>query len=484
MNPDGKVARGIIWVLLEKGGQQAISFIVFAVVARLIGPEEYGLAGLCMAFPALVVFMMTGSVDAVISRRLNDDNHDLSTLFWAVCVGGVAFSALLYALALPLAHMFSDARYAPLLQWLSLIPALTAFSAVPTAIVQNNMDFKIFALRSFVSSLLSGGVGIWMAFNDAGALAIVAQQIVQQVIINFIIWPSCHWRPRVSFSFSRLSHVLAPGMQMTVSTLLNYSEQQLPRLIIGYVLGPLYVGYYTFATRLFMALRDVLVLPLTTVFYPALAKLRDDIGATNSTLHTAFLLAGFLVFPSFIGAIITAPSYVPLFFGNTWLEAISFLQIYLLSSITVPFVLLLREVMRSQGKTSLFLNWQIFYTLASLAMFIALVPMGLNSIAWALAALSLIFLPALVFLTAKHINLLDMKSPMRALWNPALATILMCFAIITINHVLPAAFDLLPRLVIIIFCGVLVFGLSVFLFARNEIGRIKTFFTNGFLRKH
>lgn len=483
MNSEAKAARGIAWVLLEKGGQQAISFIVFAVVARLIGPEEYGLAGLCLAFPALAVFIMTGIVDAVISRRLNDDKHDLTTLFWAVCVAGIAFSGLLFVLALPLAHMFSDTRYALLLEWLSFIPALSAFSAVPTAIVQNNMHFKIFALRSLVSSLLSGCVGIWMAFNDAGALAIVAQQIVQQVIINFIIWPSCHWRPRFSFSFARLSHVLAPGMQMTASTLLNYSEQQLPRLIIGYVLGPLYVGYYTFATRLFMALRDVLVLPLTTVFYPALAKLRDDRGATNSTLHTAFLLAGFLVFPSFIGAIITAPVYVPLFFGNTWIDAISFLQIFLLSSITVPFVLLLREVMRSQGRISLFLNWQIFYTLASIAITIAFVQTGLNTMAWALAALSFIFLPALVFLSAKHINL-DMKSHMRALWNPALATILMCFSLYTINHVLPAAFGLLPRLLIVIFCGFTVFGLSVFLFARDEMGRIQAFFANAFPRKH
>ena len=172
-------------------------------------------------------------------------------------------------------------RLIPLLHLFSLMPILLSFSAVPSMLVSASMNFRIFTIRTLVASLIGGTTGIVMASKGFGAYALVAQQLVHYTVINIVIWPGSGWLPRFMFDASALRHILKPGLKMTGSSLVSFSEQQVPRILIGIFLGPAAVGYFAFVLRINQALQEVFVYPLSVVLYPALSRIRDNLGEQN-----------------------------------------------------------------------------------------------------------------------------------------------------------------------------------------------------------
>ncbi len=395
-----RMARGMMWVLLEKVGQQLLGFVVFLIVARLIGPEEFGLAGLCTVFSSFAIFIVFGSVDAVISQQLTDDRR-LSTLFWPVIGIGVFLSLLTYFSAAPFAGVMEEERLAGLLRHLAILPFLTAASSVPTVLMQARMEFRLFTVRTLVSTVIGGTVGIVLALRDHGAYALVYQQITQQVVSNLIIWPSARWRPRLMVDGALLGGILAPGIRMTGSTFINFLDTQVPRLLIGLVLGPLHTGYYAFVFRLYFSLREILVLPITSVLYPALAQISRDPENVRRLLGQILYFTAILVLPALVGAAATAPLFVPLFFGDSWTPTVPFLQWFLLAMAPSPFLLVFRELLRAHQKTGAFLRIQLLVTGLNLLVIALLVGRGLVVMTIGMTVTALALFPLAIALTSR-----------------------------------------------------------------------------------
>src|SRR3954468_18755827 len=70
------------WLVLDVLGRQGIPFLVFLVIARIIGPGEYGQFALAMAFVGVLnVVIFQGITDALIRVDELDERH-VSTAFW------------------------------------------------------------------------------------------------------------------------------------------------------------------------------------------------------------------------------------------------------------------------------------------------------------------------------------------------------------------------------------------------------------------
>ena len=87
MSLNKSIAKNSAWSLLERGGQQIISFFIFIIIARILGPEEYGLAMLCFVLLALANDVISGMADGVITLQMKvEDGRSLSDLFWIIIV--------------------------------------------------------------------------------------------------------------------------------------------------------------------------------------------------------------------------------------------------------------------------------------------------------------------------------------------------------------------------------------------------------------
>jgi len=360
VNLTGKMTHGALWSFVEKGGQQLSSLLVFSIVARLIGPEEYGLVSLCYIYLAVTTPITSSLLDGIVSLRIRDDRK-LSTLFWLVCGAGLCLSAAGALLAYPIASLMAMPRLGNLLLCFSILPLPLAFSALPTTLVYATLDFRSLALRTLFSTVASGFIGIIAAVKGAGAYALILQQLAQYIITNIIIWRLCDWRPQMIFDRTLIKETVGPGIKYMASNFIVAAEVHAPRFIIGSLLGPIAVGYYAFVTRVALAIQEVVFSPLASVIHPALATIPDDKVEQKRILDQLISMTGFLGLPALGGAAAIAPVFIPLFFGAEWSPCVELFQVYVMGTICWLFIVLHQEHFRSQ-------NMMGIYTLVQFAL--------------------------------------------------------------------------------------------------------------------
>jgi PST family polysaccharide transporter len=461
-----KMAHGVLWTFLEKFGQQFIFIGVFVVLTHLIGPEEFGLYSLCFVVVNFSMLIVYGVVDSVILHQAQDD-ESLSTLFWTIIGIGVTLSAVTFALSSPFAMFMNDDRLTDMLRWLCIQPALISIAAVPSGLVQARMDFRVFAIRSLISTFISGIVGITMAWKGAGAYSLIGQQIAQQLVDNLIIWPSVAWRPSLTFRGDRALNLIAPGFKMMGSSVLNFFEMNSSRLVVGFFLGPIAVGYISFVNRLWVVLREVLALPITTVLFPALAQTRDDKAETANLVDQVTFVSGLIVFPAVAGVIVTAPTFIPLFFGQQWLPTITIMQLFLAGAVIGPFMLILRDIMRAQRRTEVYFVLQLVVLVVNLAVMLALVKSGLNPLCWGLIAVAYVSFPISIVIVAR-LTSMPLGASFLSLWKSVLASLGMMATITGMQYLGIIPDQSGARFLWQVFIGAVVYGgLSFFLQRRH-----------------
>lgn len=426
-----KMAEGAIWTLLEKIGAQGVAFAVFVVIARFVGPEEYGLVSLCYIYTALSYALFSSIVDGVVSLRISDDLR-LSSLFWGIAGGGLFLSIACFVSAPFYAAAMEQPRLVSLLHWFSGLPFLFALASVPTVIVTNSMNFKIFTIRTIVAMVLSGVVGITMAVKGYGAYAIIVQQTVLYMIINIIIWSGCGWYPRFMFNYKALHDTLKPGIKMSGSLFILFFEQQMPRLLIGHYLGAEAVGHFSFVIRICQSLHEILIYPVSMVSYPTFARLLNDTGEQKKILGQLIMLSGILVFPCVAGAIVTAPVYVALFFGAKWNPAVPALQVFLIAMTCVPLTTILRDFLRAHNRMGDFLKMQLIITAAGFCLIWLLAPHGLVPMMYGALVSCLLSVPSYTHLVSEIIKIKLWQDFMR-LWGPMAASMVMAVALYAFN---------------------------------------------------
>jgi PST family polysaccharide transporter len=359
-----KMAKGAFWIFLEKGTQQVLAFVVFTIIASMIGPNEYGLVALCTVILSLAKNTTLGLVDSIISMKISDDER-LSSLFWFVLAVGAFISVLSFFIAGYFASFFGEQKLKPLMQVFAVIPVLYALAAVPMGLITASMDFRIFTMRALIASLLGGGVGVYLAYNDWGAFAIAIQQIVFELVTVMILFISSTWRPGLIFNIYALKEMIHLGLGQSSSLLISFIEQQLPRLILGYFIGSTAVGHYAFVRRVLGVLQEGIIQPVLNVIHPAISKIIDKPEEKRAIIRQTVFILGAIIFPIVVGIILTAPLFVPFLFGSKWVESVGLIQIYAPALIFVSFNLFMRNILRAHQMVFLSVRMQAIITIFS-----------------------------------------------------------------------------------------------------------------------
>jgi O-antigen/teichoic acid export membrane protein len=423
-----KMITGAFWSLLEKGGQQGLSLIVFLVLARILGPEDYGLANICFIFFTLTTMVTAGLVDGIVSKQI-DDEIRLSSLFWGVNAIGLGISILCLILAVPLSILMTEPKLIQILIWFSIAPLLVSLYSIPNTLLLKELDFKIYAIRSIFSTLIGGAVGVYMALKNYGPFAIVGQQIFIYVINNIIVWKSIKWRPKMIFSKIDFNQTIKPGLSVMGSNVLGFVDGQLPRLLIGTILGAGALGYFALATRLRFSISEMLIQSPFAVVYPTLAKMSNNKEKQLSIAGLVIYTSGLIVFPVLSIAVATAPQYVPLLFGDSWSPAVPILQVYIALLIAMPTLNIIQQLFRANNNMHFFFKKNFYFVIANLLMGLFLFfENGLFLMSIGIFTVTILSIPIYIKLLDEKIQV-NLSNKLLQLWVPISAAITAYFSI-------------------------------------------------------
>ncbi|WP_291327869.1 oligosaccharide flippase family protein [Desulfovibrio sp. UCD-KL4C] len=472
MSIQKKMSIATLWAIVERGGQQAISFLVFLVIARFVGPEEYGMAMLCFIYLSATNLLLSSLAESIVVFQIKDRER-LSMLFGFTMITGIILSVLCFTFSEFAAKVLGDIRIGSLLRYLSLVPILIATISVPQLIVLRELDFKIYAIRSLCASIGSGVIGITLAYYGAGAYALIFQQIVLYFIANIVLWAFIDWRPQWIFNRKLLIDTIKPGFNLMGSNFVSVCEEQVPRVIIASILDTISVGFYTFAYRMTAALKDILIMPSISTLYPALAKLNNDINRQKELIGHMIFLIGFIVVPTLSFASITAPIYITLFFSDKWSGSTQLLQLLLIMGCLSPFINIVRVICRSHNCVGAFFKLQSILVATLLICLLFLTPYGLTTVGYGMLFFTAITIPIYFIFLSKYLKF-SLWEQIHNIFASSIATIGMLLTVKVSITILDPIFTWLSLFVIILI-GIISFIFFNLLLQRKRLFSVYKF---------
>ncbi len=331
-----RLLRPTVWVTAERVFTEVFALALFAVQARLLGPAAFGLVAVVMVFINFWdAVPMNAVLEALVSVRRIEDRH-FTTGATATVLVGLIFGAAVFGCAGPMADLFGDAELAPVMRAMALLPLLQAFSIVPLAVTRRDVHFQATTMRTIISLIAGGIVGLVLALTGMGVWALVWQALVQRLVGAIVLWSVVQMplRPALSARHGRdLAGFIAPVLW---SSVMNWGAGQLPRLFLGIYLGPAELGLFTTAGRFNAIVKQVAMTPKAFVARVDLRRHATDRVAMAAAARRVFMQIGLLGFPICFGGAAVMPTLFHAWLDARWYEAILPSQIMLLAC--VPYV--------------------------------------------------------------------------------------------------------------------------------------------------
>jgi PST family polysaccharide transporter len=464
MNLRQKAVKGVAWTALQAGGTQAISSIIFFLLARLLGPEVFGLVAMASTFMALLqVFSEQGFTEAIIQRKELDPEH-LDTAFWTNLGIGLLLTGLCLASANLVANLFNQPKLTPIICWLSLSFLLSAFRATQEAILRRQFNFMALAIRSLIATFAGGIVGVSMAFLGYGVWSLVGQQLVNQMVGVLVLWRASDWRPGLNISTKHFKELFAYGINLVGMHMLNFFNQRGDDLLIGYFLGPVALGYYSVPYRILIILVGLLPGSATQVTLPTFSRLQEEPERLRQAFYTAGQLTSLICFPVFFGLAVLAPEIVPVLLGGKWIPSIQVMRILALVGIIYSISYFHGSIMMAMGKPSWAMKLSFLNSLFSVVAFIVAVRWGIVAVALAFLIRNCLEFPISYWATNKLIHI-EITIYLRKFAAPLTGSVVMIAALLGAKQLIGSSINLHTSLIIYAVIGALVYAATILLVA-------------------
>lgn len=338
---------------------RGMSFLSTIVLARWLGPEEFGLIGMIAVFIAIGTTIMDSGMSASLIRMKNPKDSDYSTVFLL----NMGLSAVFYLIIFVGAPYIADFYSQPILKNVVRIYAISfiisALSAVQLAILNNRMEFRRIMKQNMPGTIIGVSTGIALGYYGFGIWSIILMYLTTQLIQSFILWIKSDWKPTFSFSIDRAKFHFGFGYKLMLSGLLSTVFQNIYNIIIGRYYSVRELGFFERAK----AFNDYPVNLLTTVMakvtYPLLSGIKEEKTRVATVYRRIMRLAFFITCPLMVGAASIAEPLFYLILGKDWMAGVPYFQILCFSSIFYPIHAFNLNIFKIYDRTELFLKLEI-----------------------------------------------------------------------------------------------------------------------------
>jgi O-antigen/teichoic acid export membrane protein len=354
-----KVIISLFWKLMERVGTQGIQFIVQIVLARLLLPEEYGTIAIIAIFISFAnVFVQYGFNTELIQKK-NADDVDFSSVFYmSLFVAGVFYFVLFFTAPF-IAEFYQNQDLIPLLRVLAITLFIGGLNSIQNAVVARKLEFRKLFFSSLGAMLVSGLVGILMAYNGYGTWALVAQQLSNQMTIAIILWFTVKWRPLLLFSMVRLKELFSFGWKLLVSALINILYMDSQSLIIAKIYSPTMLGYFNRGQQFPALIVSNINGSIQSVMFPALSLQQENLQRVKEMVRRAIITSSFLIFPMMVGLAVIAEPLIRILLTDKWLPCVPFLQISCAAYALLPIHTANLQAINALGRSDIFLKLEI-----------------------------------------------------------------------------------------------------------------------------
>ncbi len=345
---DRAIARGVLWQGSLRWLSQAVAWTATIVVARKLSAEEYGIAGTAAVLVGFLSLITESGIGRALMLRRERSEVVVAQAHGAGMLLGAALAALMVLIAVPVSRFYSEPRIAPVIAFLSLALLLSGANAIPIALIQQGLRFRLLGAIEFSKLVAQAGTVLLCAMAGLGYWSIAIGLVAGHLIV-FILCVRDGWVSARMPAWTILRETLAYSRELVVGSLAWYAYSNADFAIVGRVAGLTALGYYQFAWNIAQLPGEKLGNVLQAVVGPFFGSIGDDTKLLRHYFQVLSELLVSVLLPVLCGFSLVSSIAIPLLFGEKWSDAIGVMQILVVSAAVSTFAQLSHHVLGATG---------------------------------------------------------------------------------------------------------------------------------------
>lgn len=391
-NLTAKTVSGATWSAIARIGQQGVSLLSTAILARLLSPSAYGLLGMATVVIGFIdIFKDLGISSALIQRKDLTDEFT-SSIFWANLLLGLLAAGVSIGIAPLVAIFYREPQVTAVMAVLSISFVISSLSIVQQALLTRQMAFNKLARIELTSSAVAAIIGIGMAASGAGVWSLVALSLASTITGTILLWMASSWRPRRHLSWYQIRSIGSYSLNLSGFNIFNYFARNADNLLIGRYLGATTLGYYSLAYRLMLYPLQNISGVLGRVLFPAFAQVQDDNARFRKAYLRACAMIAVITFPLMLGMLVAAEPLVAAILGSRWMPIVPLLMILAPVGMIQSVGTTVGHIYMAKGRTDWMFRWGLAAGVLAVTSFVVGLSWGMTGVATAYAIVSLLLL--------------------------------------------------------------------------------------------
>jgi len=469
MSVKQKFARSASWMVVGTTFNQISTFVVFIVLSRILSPAQFGLVAFATLFIDLSrPIITTGVPDALVRAPVWSQVYS-STAFWLNAVLAILVLIAIILIGIPVVAWTGHWDTFPFLVALSATLFIESLASVPTAILRRDFRYRELTVRTAISSIVSGAVGISCAFYGWGAWALVAQRTISTTVGLFFIWHSVKWIPDFTFDRKLGREIWKFASGLIGAQMLSNLNGQIAGLVVGIGLGPTSLALYRAGNRILLMVTQLTIAPIQRVALTAFSHVNER-GGIPEVYKRLTGASAIIACPAFVGIGALSFDLIKFLFGAKWIASGG---VMMASSLVVGVQVInyfFTPSLAAKGNT----RGPVYYFASAIVgnAFLGLlaVPFGLMAVVLSQTVRGYIGLPISLIILKREIGLRP-KEILAETWPPFLSACLMGGGLIVLRKWAIPDFSSFAALLILIPTGMVFYFLLLLVFARSSFRR-------------
>jgi O-antigen/teichoic acid export membrane protein len=347
-----RLALGSLLMACANIVRTGLQFLMLPLLARLIGPHEYGLFGLAMPVVMLVMSLADGGLGASLAREKSEKTIVWSSAWWILLLIAIVLIPSVIGISYIQSSIVHEPRLPHVIIVLSICLLFFILSVPSGALLFRRGSIGVGAAGEMAAAIIGALLAYILASNGAGVWSLVAQSLSTYGIRFLFQFLAAPYLPELLFSWHAVRPHLLVGGSIVGLKLGDLIERNIENVLIGRAFGTGGLGLYSLATQIPSSIATAVGNIVWTNIYVRALHTTDS--RRQAEIYEKFVrLLALILFPITTVGIVEAQAVVAVFMGPQWQGLSPLLEVLLISDAVTALAGIMGAIFLAHGKASL-----------------------------------------------------------------------------------------------------------------------------------
>jgi PST family polysaccharide transporter len=374
------------WNYLGNVMRSLSQFVIGILLARLLGPEPFGIVAVAWMILGVGSLFSDLGFGAALVQRESLSTLDLRFIF--TCQ--MAFASFLTAFGVLSAEYIAAYFHKPeatlVIQVMFFLFVLQSLGQTAAAVLRRSLNFKALQQITVISYLVGYlFVGIPAAYIGLGVWSLVAAQLVQSLLISFLLIRITSV-PLTPYFHRGSPDIVRFGLKVTAANLSSWTISNLDTVFIGRAFGVVDLGLYNRAINLLSTPMNIITTGFQGVLFAACSRTQSDPEKIKRIYLETNAVVAIICFPVFVTAALVPETIILGIYGPKWQASVPVITPLSLAVLVNALLAIKGPILMAGNRVGVELKNQVYTILLFVPILFITIQYSMVAVAWAVFA--------------------------------------------------------------------------------------------------